>query len=287
MSVRMPVVAGAFYPAAPAACRREVELCLQGVEHPLFEKQILAGVVPHAGWVYSGPTAARVFAAIASQQHPETIILFGAVHRWGVNSPSLYPEGSWRTPLGDVAIDVELGQAILDEAGGLVASNAAAHEDEHSIEVQLPLIQHLLPEVRIVPIAVPPEATALDLGAYIARAVQKLGRRVVAIASSDLTHYGPRYGFAPAGAGQRGLDWARKNDSQLLLLAQNLQAEELLLTADRQRSACGAGAIAAAITFAIGLGATRGELLHYTTSYDVMPTGQPSEQVGYGAVIFV
>ena len=287
MPVRLPVVAGAFYPASPAACRREVELCLQGAEHSPFENQILAGVVPHAGWVYSGPTAARVFAAIASQQHPETVILLGAVHRWGVSSPSLYPEGSWRTPLGDVAIDVELGQAILDEAGGLVANNAAAHAEEHSIEVQLPFIQYLLPEARIVPLAVPPEVTALDLGAHVARAVQKLGRRVVAIASSDLTHYGPRYGFAPAGAGQPGLDWARKNDAQLLQLAQNLQAEELLLTADRQRSACGAGAIAAAITFAAALGATRGELLHYTTSYDVRPSGRPSEVVGYGAMIFV
>lgn len=287
MPVRMPVVAGAFYPASPAACRREVELCLQGAEHTPFEKQILAGVVPHAGWVYSGSTAVRVFAAIASQQHPETVILLGAVHHWGVSNPSLYPEGSWRTPLGDVAIDVELGQAILDEAGGLVASNAAAHAEEHSIEVQLPFIQYLLPEVRIVPLAVPPEATALTLGEHVARAVQKLGRRVVAIASSDLTHYGPRYGFAPAGAGQRGLDWARTNDAQLLLLAQNLQAEELLLTADRQRSACGAGAIAAAITFAVALGATRGELLHYTTSYDVMPSGRPSELVGYGAMTFV
>ncbi|MHB1356668.1 MAG: AmmeMemoRadiSam system protein B, partial [Anaerolineae bacterium] len=248
MPVRMPVVAGAFYPAAPAACRREVELCLQSVVNTPFEEQILAGVVPHAGWVYSGSTAARVFAAIASQLHPETIILFGAVHHWGVNGASLYPEGSWRTPLGDVAIDAELSRTILDAAGGLVASSAAAHDGEHSIEVQLPFIQYLLPEAQIVPIAVPPEATALTLGLRVARAVQKLGRPVVVIASSDLTHYGPRYGFAPVGIGQRGLDYAHKNDAQLLQLAENLQAEELLLTANHQRSACGAGAIAAAIT---------------------------------------
>jgi AmmeMemoRadiSam system protein B len=287
MPVRMPVVAGAFYPAAPAACRREVELCLQGIEHPLFDKPILAGIVPHAGWVYSGPTAARVFAAIASQQHPDTVILFGAVHHWGVNTPSIYPEGSWRTPLGDILIDAELGHAIIGQAGDLVASNADAHAEEHSIEVQLPFLQYLMPEVRMIALAVPPVSTALALGEYVAQAAQTLGRRVIAVASSDLTHYGPRYGYAPAGVGQRGLEWARKNDSDLLLLAQNMRAEELLLVADRQRSACGAGAIAAGITFASSMGATHGELLYYTTSYDVMPNGRPSDLVGYGAIAFV
>jgi MEMO1 family protein len=287
MPIRLPVVAGAFYPAAPAACRRELELCLQSFEHTPFQEPIFAGMVPHAGWVYSGPTAARVYSAIVSQPHPETVILFGAVHHWGVSTPGLYPDGSWRTPLGDVTIDAELNQAILEAAGGLVASNPSAHAEEHSIEVQLPFIQYLLPEAQIAPIAVPPETTALALGAFVATAVKKVGRRVVVIASSDLTHYGPRYGFAPVGIGQRGLDFAHKNDTQLLLLAQNLQADELLLTAERQRSACGAGAIAAAITFAAAMGATRGELLHYTTSYEVMPSGHPSELVGYGAMAFV
>jgi AmmeMemoRadiSam system protein B len=287
MPVRMPVVAGAFYPAAPVACRHEVELCLQGVTQSIHDKTILAGIVPHAGWVYSGTTAAYVFAAIAKQKHPEAVVLLGAVHRWGVDGPSLYPEGSWRTPLGDAVIDTELGQAIFDEASGQIAKSSAAHEEEHSIEVQLPFIKYLMPESRIVPIAVPPEANALPLGEQIARAIIKLGRRVIVIASSDLTHYGPRYGYAPAGVGQLGLDWSRHNDAQLLALAQNLKAKELLSTADRQRSACGAGAIAAAITFSAAFGATQGELLHYTTSYDAMPSERPRDLVGYGAMIFV
>ena len=106
-----------FYPAEEAACRQQVAASLTSVSTDLLPGLVRGGVVPHAGWTYSGPTAGRVFAAIAAQAAPETIVLSGAVHSWGVSRASLYGSGAWRTPLGDLAIDEELAQQVLGDPG--------------------------------------------------------------------------------------------------------------------------------------------------------------------------
>lgn len=286
MPMRYPTVAGMFYPGQAAACRDEVQECLRDAPPADVPRRICAGVVPHAGWAYSGPTAARVFAAVAAQGVPDTLILFGAVHRWGGSQAALYGAGGWHTPLGDLLIDSELAQAVLNAGGGLVVDQPQAHEGEHSIEVQLPFVRYLFPKAHILPIAVPPEAQAEQVGRATARAVQALGRAAVAIGSSDLTHYGPRYGMAPAGTGEPGLRWARENDARLLDLAVKLQAAAVLHEAETRYNACGAGAIAAAIGYALELGASEGRLLEYTTSHDAQPLGRPSDLVGYGALVF-
>lgn len=286
MPIRYPIVAGMFYPGDAASCRRELEACLRDGQTANISQPILGGVVPHAGWAYSGSTAGRVFMAIQAQGAPETFVLFGAVHSWGVSGPSIYGAGSWRTPLGEVAIDEELAQAALKASDTLV-DRPQAHAEEHSIEVQVPFIQYLFPKARILPIAVPPSTEAPRVGRAVAQAVRQLGRKVVALGSSDLTHYGPRYGMAPAGVGERALEWAKQNDARLLELVVALRAEEVLAEARVHHNACGAGAIAAAIGYAAELGASKGILLHYTTSHEVMPMGRPTDFVGYGAVVFV
>lgn len=287
MSVRFPSVAGMFYPAREKACREQVEKCLAGVPPIEQEGLVRGGIVPHAGWSYSGPTAGRVFAALSAQDPPETIVLFGAVHRWGVRGASMYGSGSWRTPLGDLSIDVELAQEVLRSGGGAILDSPDAHAGEHSIEVQLPFIAHLFPGTRILPIAVPPSPDAHKLGAQVASAARTLGRRTLAIGTSDLTHYGPRYGLAPVGAGDQALEWVKKNDARLLDLTVQMRAAEVVEEAREHQNACGAGAIAASIAHAAELGATRGIVLDYTTSHDVMPVGRPTDMVGYAAIVFV
>jgi AmmeMemoRadiSam system protein B len=193
------------------------------------------------------------------------VVLFGAVHRWGVAEAALYGAGAWRTPLGDVPVDEELAQEVLRLAGGAVVDAPDAHEDEHSIEVQLPILQHLYPTARILPVAMPPLAQAAEIGRVIARAA--LGRTAVAVGSSDLTHYGPRYGNTPAGVGAEGLAWTRANDKRLIDLAVGLRVDEVVArrgVPQRLRP----GALAARMAFSAELGATRGLLLHYTTSYE-------------------
>ena len=293
MPTRIPVVSGMFYPADEAACRREVAECLRSSEPVQATGAVQGGIVPHAGWAFSGPTAGRVFAALKAQTPPQTIVLFGAVHSWGVSGASMYASGSWRTPLGELPVDEELAQAVLDAppplggSKGLVSNRPQAHSREHSIEVQLPFIKHLFADAHILPIAVPPSPVAHQVGRAIAGVVRGLGRRAPAIGSSDLTHYGPRYGLTPVGVGDRALEWTRENDRRLLDLVVRMRATEIVAEAEAHRNACGAGAIAACIAYAAELGASEGVLLHYTTSHEVMPMGPPSDMVGYGAVIFV
>lgn len=287
MPTRLPTVAGMFYPSDEASCRRQVDECLRAAGPIEVPGPIRGGVVPHAGWAYSGPTAGRVYAALRGQDPPETIVLFGAVHGWGVTGASAYGSGCWRTPLGDLLIDEELAEATVRAGEGLIAERPGAHSSEHSIEVQLPFIKHLFPDARLLPIALPPAPDAHQVGRAVARAARELGRNAPAIGSSDLTHYGPRYGFAPVGTGDRALEWTRDNDEGLLDLVVQMREADIVREAGSHRNACGAGAIAAAVGYASELGATRGILLHYTTSHDVMPLGRPTDMVGYGALIFV
>ncbi|NLG50622.1 MAG: AmmeMemoRadiSam system protein B [Chloroflexi bacterium] len=285
MPVRNPVVAGRFYPAQERACREEVEKYLRQAKPFVAERYIQGGLVPHAGWTFSAPTAGRVLAALGAQEAPETVVLFGAVHSWGVDRPSMYGSGAWRTPLGELLIDEELADKLRQTNSGLL-DRPEAHAGEHSIEVQLPFIKYLFPDACILPISTPPLPSAVTLGQTVARVVQELDRRVVALGSSDLTHYGPQYGLAPAGVGEPGLEWAKQNDARVLDLATRMLPEDVLEEAHAHHNACGAGAIAATIAFAAARGATEGVLLHYTTSHEVMPMGRPTDFVGYGAVVY-
>ena len=287
MPTRSPTVAGLFYPADRAACQKQLRECLQDTGMSKVSDLIRAGVVPHAGWTYSGPAAAKVYAAIGAQGTPETVVLFGAVHSWGVGESSVYASGSWRTPLGKVEIDEALATAVLDVSDGLIVDRPQAHDGEHSIEVQLPFLRHLFPSTLILPIAVPPSVDSHTIGKLVARVARSMGRQAPAIASSDLTHYGPRYGMAPGGTGQLGIDWAKANDRRLLDLVVQMRADEVVTEATAHHNACGAGAIAAAMAYASELGASRGLVLQHTNSYEAMPLGAPSDHVGYAAVALV
>ncbi|MBN1508965.1 MAG: AmmeMemoRadiSam system protein B [Sedimentisphaerales bacterium] len=290
MRTRMPVVAGQFYPAGREGCLEEIQECLAArpVVEPL-PKQIVAGIVPHAGWTFSGELAAMVFAAVRKRQEAvDTFVIFGTAHSYFGPRPAVDDNDSWQTPLGIVAIDDALRSELL--ARGVVTANGGAHEYEHSIEVQVPFVQHLFPKAKIVPIIVPPADTALALGETAAEVASGSGRTVVHIGSTDLTHYGPRYSFTPMGKGPDGLQWAANvNDRQFIDLATSMQPERLLAGAIEKANACGPGAAVAAIAAARKLGVPAGHLLAYTNSNEVMQKKMSStsrDSVGYAAVVF-
>jgi hypothetical protein len=277
-------VAGTFYPGSAREIREQIRRYLQDLAGD-EAGNLYGGIVPHAGWVYSGRTALRLFQALWQQGQPETVLLFGAVHTPGVPGPSLYGSGAWRTPLGDIAVDADLARSLL-AADARFVDRPAAHADEHSIEVQIPFVQVLFPQAMILPISMPPVRDAQELGMVAAEVVQRSGKKVTVVGSTDLTHYGPHYGIAPAGTGEPGLAWARANDRRLLDLVVALETGRVLEEAHAHYNACGPGAVVATMAMTQALGATRGQLLDYTTSYDVMPRGRPSDLVGYGAVAF-
>jgi len=179
MQTRKPIVAGQFYPGRRDSCVAEINECLQqeALSEPLPET-IVAGIVPHAGWVFSGSLAALVFSAI-KQRHEkvDTFVIFGAAHGYFGQSPAVFDKGSWATPLGEVAIDEELADAVLDS--GSAVSDTGAHSSEHSIEVQVPFIEYLFAEAKILPIIVPPNGQAVALGTSIAEIISADKKKVV------------------------------------------------------------------------------------------------------------
>ncbi len=285
-ALRRPVVAGQFYEGSAAQLTRAVREAVGGYKSPSDLGALVGGAVPHAGWVFSGPTAAKVFVSLAERAAPATYILFGAVHHHGVRGPSLFPSGAWSSPLGAVGVNEALAAAILEESGGVILSSAAAHEGEHSIEVQIPFIQSLSPQATILPIAVPPTAEAARVGEVVAAVMAREKTAVVAVASTDLTHYGMGYGLTFRGEPAEAMPWMRANDQRVIQLALDLRAEQIVPEAEEHHNACGAGALAAAVAAARALGARRGRLLEYITSADVMGEEEPDRAVGYAGLVF-
>lgn len=290
MQARKPIVAGQFYPGQHGSCLDEVRQCL---EQDLVDEQlpapIVSGIVPHAGWTFSGRLAAMVFSAIKRRHEKvDTFVIFGAAHGYFGPQPAVYDTGCWKTPLGDVDIDEELADAVLSASPAV--SDPQTHASEHSIEVQLPFIQHLFVDAKVLPIIVPPTGRAVELGTSVGDIISHSERKVVCIGSTDLTHYGPRYGFTPMGAGVQATKWASEvNDRHFIDLALKLDAQAMLANAAENCSACGAGAAAAAVAAAKKLGKTTGVLLAHTNSNDVMSReiGAPSaDTVGYAAIVF-
>jgi AmmeMemoRadiSam system protein B len=264
-----------------------IEECLPDEPSRDLPDMIVAGLVPHAGWVYSGAVAARVFAAIHSQRAPETFVLLSAMHGWGASRAAVYARGRWATPMGEVEVDEELAAAVLNASADLLTNSPEAHSREHSGEVQVPFIQYLFPEAKILPILVPPDEDAARAGEAIGQAVNAAQRPIVVIGSTDLTHYGAAYyGFAPAGTGERALEWVRANDERVINLILALRAEEIVAETAAHHNACGGGAVAGTVAAARTLGAEKGYLLEYTTSHYVMPRGPATDFVGYAAIAF-
>jgi AmmeMemoRadiSam system protein B len=291
MQARKPVVAGQFYPGQHDSCVSAIHEFLEAgtLSEPLPET-IVAGIVPHAGWTFSGSLAALVFSAI-KQQHEKvnTFVIFGAAHGYFGNSPAVSARGVWTTPLGEVVIDEELADAIL--SAGQAVSDPSAHLSEHSIEVQIPFIQDLFAGAKIVPVLVPPTEQAIALGTRVGEIIgQQEGKKIVCIGSTDLTHYGPRYDFAPMGTGKNALEWAKEvNDKKFIDLTLKLKPADLLASAVKDGNACGPGAAAATVAAAKKLGCKRGLLLGHNTSNEIMlqkmgTTG--ADAVGYAGIVF-
>jgi AmmeMemoRadiSam system protein B len=287
MEERSAVVAGQFYPSHEKTCRGHIDECLGTAKKLELGGRVVAGIVPHAGWTYSGPTAAKVFAQIERKTPPPVFILFGAVHRGGIKEPSLYSSGSWETPMGTLPIDKKLAARILEEGKGLIADNASAHAGEHSIEVQLPFIAYLFPGTTIVPIALPPNAKAAEAGNIVGTLIEKEKIDAIIIGTTDLTHYGPGYGFAPKGTGEESVKWVKEvNDASIIKLAVDMDIDRIVSEAQQNHNACGAGAMAATAAAARAMGAKKGTLVEYTTSLDAVPFRKVSDFVGYAGIVY-
>ncbi len=291
MTVRKASKAGSWYAGSANELKDEVELCLSrgkqlyGEPLPTNLSLPVAAVVPHAGLAFSGPVAAVAYRMIRDcYPQVDTFVIFGACHRYRLAKPAIWAENAWQTPLGDIAVDTELAAAFIHQ--GLGEANEKAHTDDNAIELQTPFLRFLFPEAKIVPIAMSffPDSWRMGESASVTAAAS--GKTVIAIASTDLTHYGSAFGKMPAGTGQKALDWLKENDDRWLATLVDMDLENIVPVAQQDESACGAGAAAATAGWAKARGSRKGRILAQTNSYDIMPSGQAEHMVGYASLVY-
>ncbi|MDR2386784.1 MAG: AmmeMemoRadiSam system protein B [Deltaproteobacteria bacterium] len=280
---RLSQLAGQWYPGSQAKIEAELEAWqdyLGSFKRP--NGQIMAIIVPHAGWYFSGKLAALAFSLAVNSfghQGPKLLVIMGG--HLGRPSPMVaYQENFWQTPLGPVSLAPELNLELIGP--DLIPITWKGPTDDNTIEVQLPLAKFYAPEARVWALRVPPGPKALSLGALLAKMIQARAGQILLVASTDLTHYGPAYGFAPAGSGPEGEEYRFKNDRSFIEAALALDPLAMILAGVNNQAACSAGAAAAATEAARILGAQPKLLDHYS-SYEISP-GHIS--VGYAALSF-
>ena len=253
---------------------------------PRNEYRPVAGVAPHAGYSYSGPCAAHLYLELAENgPKPDTVVIVGTNHTgFGGVFTTTTRFKKWATPLGEVEVDVELAEELKKLYPSL-ADDYLAHLREHSVEVELPFLQYVYGDgFTIVPI-VAKEATermARDLAKAIHEAGERLGRRVILIASSDFTHHGPMYDYVVFTENVR--ENVAKLDMSIIEEILRLDTKAFLKKiVETGATVCGFSAIAVAIEYARLRGA-RARLLKYYNSADV--TGDETAVVGYASIIF-
>ncbi len=273
-----PKVAGTFYSADAAELSAQVESFLLNAPKDALPADPIAIWVPHAGLVYSGQTAAAAYAALKGKSY-DTVILLGPSHRTRVPVASIYPRGVFKTPTGDLCIDEELSKKIADLLPD-AEFDLRAYAQEHSLEVQFPFLLAVLPKVKIVTILLGPMDLETDnrIADAIARACE--GRKVLLIASSDMSHY-------PGGADAATVD---KNSLAMVeafdnaLLPGYTQFGLELGVKNLACLFCGDGALATVMEAAKKMGANTCKILGYTNSARVM--GDDAHAVGYGVAAF-
>jgi len=280
LKIRHPAVAGSWYAGTPKRLREQIEelfthrLGPQSIPSVVEDgpRSLVGFVVPHAGYIASGPVAAHAYYHLAKDGKPDVIVVFGPNHTGHGSALAVMNEGVWRTPLGDVEIATETANQILS-ASSIVDVDERAHTYEHSIELQLPFLQYLYgSEFKFVPICfmIQDLESSCEVGKAVAIALK--GKNALVIASSDLTHYEPQ-------------ERAEKKDKMAIDAALKMDEEQYYHTVESYGiSTCGYGPTIAAITAAKELGAKKAELLCYRTSGDVL--GDYSAVVGYASIAF-
>lgn len=280
-----------WYPADPDLCRSAVDDYFS--QAPQNEQAQWAVVVPHAGWRFSGAIAARGFAALDRgfrQSHqgdrPDLVILF-AGHTAPLEQPRIMCSGIFATPLGDLSVDEDLARRFC-QAFACEQEAAEPRRPDNAIELQLPFIAALWPEAKVLVTTVPADLSAAKMGQTLA--AWTADRKAVAIASTDLTHYGAPYGFSPKGSGLEAHRWSKEVNDEAFLQALLMQRDDdVLKTALQNHAACCPGAALAAMHFAknraVGSGAETGQILTHQTSFEV-GGGAPDMWVGYAALAY-
>jgi hypothetical protein len=264
--VRAPVWAGAFYDGDGARLAAQIDAYLDNVKDPPALEDIRALICPHAGYIYSGQTAAYAYRLVRGKPY-ETVVIIGVSHRYALDGGSIYLKGGFETPLGIARVDEEVAARIAKTSG--FSYVAEAHAEEHSIEVQVPFVQRALPGAKLVPILLgyPNRRDVNALAEGLAAVAND--RKVLIIASTDLSHYLSKKD-------------ANKVDAATISLVQSLNANTILSRCARgDNIMCGGGGVAGVLLALKKIGEPHVEVLRYSDSSDA--SGDEARVVGYVA----
>ena len=280
MKIRERTLPPGWYPGTEDQTRETIQRYLREIrEQSAVERpEGIAGVAPHAGWEFSGRIALEVL--LHFRKPVDTVVVVGGHLSQSAGIIAAFEEG-YETPLGTLMADLELLDEIRERCGAPLQED---RQPDNTVEVQLPFFKDLFPDSRAVALRAAPSYDAIRLGRAIKEAGEHLKRTVTVLGSTDLTHYGSNYGFAPEGRGEQAVEWVKEvNDRGFIECLLSLDAEGALRHAVENQSACSAGGAVAALAFARESGVRQGELVRYLTSYDIYPN---ESFVGYAGVIY-
>jgi AmmeMemoRadiSam system protein B len=281
--LRRAIFAGSWYPSSAAECEREIAAFLvegKKMQQPTGER--VGGIVPHAGWFFSGSIACNVISCLKSDDPPDVLVVFG-MHLHPKSPGFMMTEGAWETPFGEIQVEEQMARELTKQFPFTVESPNNFQQD-NTIELQLPFIKYFFNDVKIVAAGVPPDKNSLEIGRAVVEIAKRLGLKIKVIGSTDLTHYGRNYGFESKGSGQKAVDWVRnENDRRIIDTMLAMDAEKVISEALASQNACCAGAAATAIETAKHLGAQKAQAIAYASSYDKNPG---DSFVGYVGVVF-
>jgi len=283
VDVRKADFSGSWYPANPSECEDEIKRFLkEAVSISTPGDKLTGGIVPHAGWYFSGSIACNVISCLKDDAFLDAFIIFG-MHLHPGSSSYLMKEGAWETPFGEILVEEAIAGELASRFSFKIEKRGSFTRD-NTIELQLPFVKYFFEHTKIVPIGVPPSKEAIEIAKAVADISRQLGLRVKVLGSTDLTHYGLNYGFEPEGSGTSAVDWVReKNDRRVIDAMLAMDPQRVIDEALTNQNACCAGAAASAIALAKEFGATNAEEIIYSTSYEKSPG---SSFVGYVGVVF-
>jgi AmmeMemoRadiSam system protein B len=283
MDVRKMVFAGSWYPESAPACETAIaEFTTPAPGTSDDGGPFIGGIVPHAGWVYSGRIACQVIKRLKEPDPIDVVVLFG-MHLHEQSANYMMDQGAWATPFGHIPVEEELALHLKRHFPFQLETPRRFVQD-NTIELQMPLIHHLLSPATVLGLGVAPRDSAPGIGEAVADWAVEQGKRLKVVGSTDLTHYGGNYGFSPHGSGEAALAWVReKNDRRLIDALLEMAPLRVIGEGLENQNACCAGAAAAAVAAARRMGATRAQLLEYATSHDITPG---DSFVGYAGVAF-
>ena len=283
MNLRKSVFSGSWYPSDKRACEDQIHQFLEaGKNQSVAVANPIGGIVPHAGWTFSGNIACNVIHRLAQATSPDVVVVFG-MHLHSGSPRYIMPDGEWETPFGPIAVDTALAGELTRRHTFQLESPTRFQQD-NTIELQMPFIRYFFKDARVVAMGVPPAAETLSLAQSVVETARELDLSIVVIGSTDLTHYGPNYGFTAKGAGPQAVDWVRdENDRHVIDAMIRMDPEAVIREGLANDNACCCGAAAAAIAAGKAMGAQRADKLAYATSYDKSPG---DSFVGYVGILF-